>query len=148
MARSTGYDKDIHDDRAWALAIEGKTDIEIANALGITERTLNNWKKEHPSFFQSLKEGKEVVDGKVEKTLYERAMGYTVTDKKIIIEMDANGNQKPARIEKMERKVPADITAIIFWLKNRRPDQWREKKEISVNSFEELMKSMPDDVDE
>lgn len=94
-----------------AIASLGLIDSEIAVILGISERTLNYWKKD-PEFLQSIKRGKTKADAKVTQSLYRSATGYEYVDK--------NG-------QKVE--VPPNITAIIFWLKNRRPDLWRDKQQ-------------------
>lgn len=137
MSRTSHYDSKIHDHIAWALALEGKTDVQIAEIIGITERTLNNWKSAHESFFQSLKNGKEVADVEVVKSLYNRAIGKVVVkNKKVIVEMAPDGTQRPARIETTEQPVPPDVTAAIFWLKNRRPDKWRERHDVQLGNDE------------
>jgi transcriptional regulator with XRE-family HTH domain len=122
--------------------MEGLTDKEIAERFGIAKSTLNKWKIDFSTFSDSLKAGKEPIDAEVQKSLYQRAIGYSFKEKKVIVELDSNGNQKPARIETTEKIVPPDTTAQIFWLKNRRPDLWREKQEIELaNPFLELMKA-------
>lgn len=137
MPKQSNYTSQIHDHIAWALAVEGETDIQIAEVMGITERTLNNWKKTHESFFQSLKKGKSVADADVVKSLYNRAVGKVVVkNKKVTIEMDSEGNQRPARIETTEQQVPPDVTAAIFWLKNRNPAQWRDRQDVKVDNNE------------
>lgn len=137
MARATDYNQKTHDHIVWALAVEGKTDKQIACILGITERTLNRWKKNYASFCQSLKEGKQVADVEVTKSLYERATGKTVIKhKKVIVEMNKDGTQRPARVETTEDSLPADTTAAIFWLKNRRPDLWRDRQDVKIDNDE------------
>lgn len=131
--RPSNYDPELHPLLAWGLAIDGKTDKEIAEGLGISERTLNAWKKEHEEFSQSLKDGKRPADARVEKSLYQRAVGYTQKEKKVIQTIDKNGNPKPARIEIIEKPIPPDVTAQIYWLKNRRPDKYRDKQEVTVD---------------
>ena len=137
MGRPSGYIEDLHNDWAWSLAAEGLTDKEIAEKMGIAKSTLNKWKLENQSFSDSLKNGKETIDAQVQKSLYQRAIGYEYKEKKVIVELDNNGNQKPARIETTEKLVPPDTTAQIFWLKNRQPDKWRDKQvqEIEAGSF-------------
>jgi len=142
MARPKEYIQDLHDNWAWSLATEGLTDKEIAEKMGIAKSTLNKWKIDFPTFSDSLKAGKEPVDSTVQKSLYQRAIGYSFKEKKVVVELDSNGNQKPARIETTEKIVPPDTTAQIFWLKNRRPDLWREKHDVELtNPFLELMKA-------
>ena len=76
MAAPLKYNPAYHDDWAWSLAIKGATDAEIADAFGVSVRTLNRWKKDHDSFYEALISGKNQADAKVERKLYERAIGY------------------------------------------------------------------------
>lgn len=105
------------------LSRKGFTDAEMAKIVGITERTLNNWKNRHPKFFQSLKEWKKKPDKEVERSLFERAMGYEHPEDKIF----NHGGE--ALIVPTTKHYPPDTTAIIFWLKNRQPDKWRDVKD-------------------
>lgn len=97
---------------AWAR--DGLTDEQIADNMGVSRSTLNEWKKKYPDISDTLKRGKEVVDIEVENALYRAAL---------------DGN----------------ITAIIFWLKNRQPQKWRDKQQVEmsgelkhINPFEGL----------
>jgi hypothetical protein len=103
------------------LAIKGFDDKEIAKLYGVTEKTVNNWKKEYPDFFQSLKHGKEIADAAVERCLFERATGYSHPDTHI------SNYQGDITITDIIKHCPPDVTAQIFWLKNRNPGQWRDK---------------------
>jgi len=104
----------------------GATDKELADFYEVTEQTINNWKKEDVQFFESLKRGKEIADAEVAEKLYQRAIGYSHPEEKIfqyeggIIRADTTKHYAP------------DTTAGIFWLKNRRPDKWRDKQDIDV----------------
>jgi len=109
------------------LALKGFTDVEMAGAVGVTERTINNWKKQQPKFFQSLKDWKAEADLKVEKSLYERAMGYEHPEDKIF-----NDGGEPL-IVPTTKHYPPDTTAIIYWLKNRKKADWKDKTEQDVN---------------
>lgn len=106
----------------WAR--DGLIDKQIAHNIGITEQTLNNWKKRYPSLFESLKRGKEVVDRQVENALLKRALGYTYTETK------TEESEQGTKITRTEKEVVPDTTAQIFWLKNRKPLEWRDKREI------------------
>lgn len=106
----------------WAR--DGLIDRQIAHNIGITEQTLNNWKKRYPSLFESLKRGKEVVDRQVENALLKRALGYTYTETK------TEESEQGTKITRTEKEVVPDTTAQIFWLKNRKPLEWRDKREI------------------
>jgi len=120
----------------WAR--DGLTDKQIAHNIGITEQTLNNWKKRFPSLFEALKRGKEVIDRQVENALLKRALGYEYEEIKQIIEKDEKGRDRK-RVEKITRHVVPDTAAQIFWLKNRKPHEWRDRREIETNE-EELSK--------
>lgn len=109
---------------AWAR--DGLTDEQIAENMGIATSTLYNWKKEHLEISESLKKGKEVVDIQVENALLKRALGYTY--KETTSECDEDGELKVTKV--VTKEVVPDTTAQIFWLKNRRPDLWRDKQSI------------------
>jgi hypothetical protein len=100
----------------------GFTDKELAELFGASEVTINNWKLEHPEFALSLKSGKTPADDRVERSLYHRAIGYTYAALKIQYDKDM-GWVEHEYLEHM----PPDPACMIFWLKNRRPEQWREK---------------------
>lgn len=109
----------------WAR--DGLTDEQIATNMGIAAKTLYRWKETHCQICQSLKNGKEVVDYEVENALLKRALGYTVKEEKLT---------KDGEVVELEREVPGDVTAQIFWLKNRKPDVWRDKPEDNGNKEE------------
>ena len=120
---------------AWAR--DGLTDEQIAKNMGIVTSTLYEWKKKFPEITEALKKGKEVIDRQVENALLKRALGYEYEEVKQIIEKDEMGKDRK-RIEKTVKKVIPDTTAQIFWLKNRKPHEWRDKRDIehsgSINS--------------
>ncbi len=122
--RPTKY-KEEYAIQAEKLCKKGFTDVEMADFFEVDERTINRWKDDHPEFCQSLKSGKVYCDDKVVQALYDRAMGYTITEEK---EEDSEVNGK--KTVKTVRQVAGDTTAQIFWLKNRQPKQWRDKQEI------------------
>lgn len=111
-------------DLVYKLCLLKCTDAEIANILNITETTFNNWKNEYPKLFESIKKGKEEADANVSKSLLQRAMGYEHEDVDIRV-VDHQIVQT-----KVIKKYPPDSTAMIFWLKNRHPEKWREKHEL------------------
>jgi len=130
MARPSKYDPRIHLNWARGLAMQGFIDEEIADQMGIARSTLKKWEVEISEFSDALKMGKAPADFEVEQKLYQRAMGYTYEEKKTVIELAPDGTQKPARIEKTTKVIPPDVVAQIFWLKNRKPKDWRDKHEI------------------
>lgn len=116
---------------AWAR--DGLTDEQIANNMGIRRSTLNEWKKKFPDISDTLKKNKEIADAKVEKSLFQRALGTKVKVKKPIkvkeIKTKDGKRTEKEHIEYVEEEVyiPPDTTALIYWLKNRLPAKWRDK---------------------
>ena len=104
----------------WARA--GLTDEQIAEKIGCGVRTLYDWKNRFPQISQALKKGKEIVDIQVENALLKRALGYDYKEQRI-----EKSDKDGTKIVQTIRHVPADTTAQIFWLKNRRPDKWSDK---------------------
>lgn len=101
----------------------GATDKELADFFEVSEQTLNTWKKAHPAFLESLKGGKAVADAEVAEKLFRRATGYEHKAVKIVADAKTGAEHQ---VEYVERYAP-DTTACIFWLKNRRPDLWRDR---------------------
>ena len=95
-----------------------------AEAFGVSPATIRLWQKEHIEFSASTRAGKEEADAKVAEMLFTRAIGYEQEAVKIF-----NHNGQPLIVPYKER-IPPDVTAQMFWLKNRRPDIWRDKCEI------------------
>lgn len=110
--------------QARKLAQLGATDREVADFFDVTEKTIYSWQHEHPKFCEALKVGKAVADDRVEKSLYRRALGYSHDAVKIMA-VEGNVVQEP-----FIEHYPPDTTACIFWLKNRRREEWRDKAEV------------------
>lgn len=119
--RPTVYDPEKYPEQARKLCLLGATDAEMAEFFGVSEVTVNAWKGKHPEFLKSIKEGKLAADSDVASRLYERAMGYSHSAVKIFQYEGA-----PVEVDYTEH-YPPDATSMIFWLKNRQPDRWREK---------------------
>jgi len=111
--------------QAEKLCALGATDQELADFFEVDVRTIYRWKHDHPAFCQALKAGKDVADDRVERSLYQRAIGYEQDEVKIF--MPANA-ESPVYAP-FRAKVAPDVTAAIFWLKNRRSGEWRDKQE-------------------
>lgn len=124
----------------WAR--DGLTEIQIAHNLGISKATFEKYKKEHSDFLYSLKKGKEVIDFEVENALLKRALGYDYTEvtQERIIQKDEYGKvitdihgfpiYKMVVTKTVKKEVAPDTTAQIFWLKNRKPKEWRDKRDV------------------
>lgn len=136
MANVAKYNQDYHDDWAWSLAVRGCTDKEIAEAMHVTRKTICAWKKEHPTFEKSLNEGKEIADSKIERSLYKSASGYYVDEEERIIEVNKDGTTKLGDLKTRKKYIPPNVTAQIFWLKNRKKDQWRDVTKTEVTGEE------------
>lgn len=125
-------------EQAKKLCELGATDVEIADFFGVSDRTLYRWQAQHVEFCQALKVGKEVADERVERSLFHRATGYTFDSEKIF-----QFQGKIVRAKSREH-VPPDTTSMIFWLKNRRPEVWRDKTEHTIRH--ELLQMSDDDL--
>lgn len=103
------------------LASAGLTDKQIGVVLGVTEMTVCRWKADE-GFMLALKKGKELADNAVVRSLWARATGYTHPAIKI---MQYEGS---VITEEYTEYYPPDPVSCIFWLKNRRPSEWRDKQ--------------------
>ena len=117
----------------WAR--DGLTDEQIAQNMGIAPKTLYRWKEQYCQICQSLKRGKEVVDRQVENALLKRALGYKYDEVTI---------EKGVETKRVTKEVVPDTTAQIFWLKNRRPDKWKDKQDVEVSGLAEEKTKLDD----
>lgn len=153
--RPTLY-KEEYNQIAYVLCLRGATDAELADTFGVEETTINNWKLEHVEFFESIKRGKSYADAVIANSLYERAKGCKIK-KQTAIKLATktpvkNAAGEPTRIMKhtervevvdLEEEIPPDTTAMIFWLKNRQPKEWRDKQEIDHTTGGEKLDFRP-----
>jgi len=117
------------------LARAGWTDAQMAAFFKVNESTWHRWKNADPEFCKSLKDWKAEADYKVERSLFERATGYTHPEEKIF-----QNNGEVIRADTLKH-YPPDTTAAIFWLKNRKPEEWRDKQKQSMKDvFESISK--------
>lgn len=135
MPAPSKYNPAYHDDWAWSLAIKGATNDEIAEAFGITVRTFIRWKQQFPSLDEAVTQGKDIADAKVEKSLYQRAIGYTVTDTEKIVEHDPkDGSVRPIRVKNTEKHIVPDTMACMYWLNNRKRTHWSQRQEVALSA--------------
>lgn len=106
----------------------GATDKDLSDFFGVSEQTINAWKTAHPEFLESLKAGKLEADAEVASKLFHRATGYSHEAVKIVADAKTGAQHVVPFVE----HYPPDTTAAIFWLKNRRPDVWRETKAVEL----------------
>lgn len=114
--------------QAEKLCLLGATNDNLADFFEVSTRTIERWKVEHAEFCRALKAGKDAADDTVERSLYQRAVGYEQDAVKIFM---PRGAVEPVYAKYRERLAP-DTTACIFWLKNRRPEAWRDKHDHEV----------------
>lgn len=110
------------------LAEAGWTDVQMSDFFEVSEVTWNAWKKKSGNFLKSLRNWKEKADKKVERSLYERACGYSHPEVKVF-----NNNGKEMVVDAVKH-YPPDTTAMIYWLKNRLPKEWRDRTELDVSA--------------
>lgn len=110
----------------WAR--DGLIDEQIAHNIGITAKTLYEWKNRYREISEALKKGKEVIDIQVENALLKRALGYKYTETRT----EREGSVLTKVVTTVKEVVP-DTTAQIFWLKNRKPDKWRDRRDYDIS---------------
>lgn len=137
MARPSVYTKEYHDKAGFKLALLGLTDKQMADVFNVSEQTLNNWKIANPSFLESLNKGKDEADAQVVKSLYKRAIGFKYKevhfeDIQERVDHPEGGFhfEEKTRVKTVYKRQAPDVTAQIFWLKNRQPEKWRDKQEV------------------
>lgn len=121
------------------LGLSGATDFQAAQTLGVDVVTIHRWKVRDPEFAAALRVGKDIADGLIEATLYHKARGYSFRSEKIF-----NNDGVITRAETVEH-VPPDTTAMIFWLKNRQREKWRDVQDHKVQGEIEHKVSITDD---
>lgn len=105
--------------RGWAR--DGDTEEIIAKKLGIGRSTLTRWKHDYPQFAEALRKGKEVIDREVENSLLKAALGY---------EYEEQAVTNKGEVVTIRKYQHPNTTAMIFWLKNRKPQEWRDKQQV------------------
>lgn len=136
--------------KGWAR--NGLKDTLIAKNMGITAKTLYEWKNKYSDICEALKKGKEPADIEVEDALFKAAIGYYVTVKEPIKvktkkQLKDKGTIEEEHVEFIEKEtyIPPNPTAIIFWLKNRKPEAWRDRPMSAKDKKEmELMQARID----
>ncbi|XAP76930.1 helix-turn-helix domain-containing protein [Citromicrobium bathyomarinum] len=131
MARPTEYDPS-YCEIARDMAERGATNAELAERFGVSRRTVNTWTQQHPEFAEALRLGKEPADDRVERALFERAVGYEVEEEKVGF---YEGRPVVATITK---HIPADTNAARLWLTNRRRDDWGNRMSVEVEDADAI----------
>jgi hypothetical protein len=136
--RPTKY-KIAYVEQVYVLTSKGFTDKELSEFFKVRERTINRWKDKYPDFCQSQKRGKDDYDSNViEKSLAKRAAGYQYIETTKTI----TGKAKKITIKEVTKEVAPDPTSMIFWLKNRRPERWRDKHSYEHGLTPEVLRAI------
>ena len=135
--------------QGWAR--DGLIMKQIARNMGIGLSTLKEWRTKFPELEKTLEQGKDSADREVENALYKSAIGYTLRIQKPVkvktVDYDPETGKKIREAEKWvaveeEIHIPPQVTAQIFWLKNRKPDQWREKNDLTLTPTNGVLESL------
>lgn len=122
--------------QAKELALLGLIDEEMAGVFGISVSKFNEWKKQHPEFMESLKEGKVIADAKVSQALFHRACGYSRDDVHI------SNYQGQITITPVMKHYPPDTAAAFIWLKNRQGKLWKDKTDDASKGGTDLAEAL------
>ena len=132
LGRPSKY-KQEYAEQARKLCLLGATDAKLADFFEVDEATINRWKHDFPEFCKSLKAGKIQADAEIAESLFNRAKGYVAPD------LDIKMYEGEIIETPYMKHYPPDATSMIFWLKNRQPDLWREKREaVEINDDNEI----------
>jgi hypothetical protein len=112
---------------AYKFCLLGATDEQLAEFFNVAKSTINLWKQKQPKFLDALKRGKVVADANIAHSLYRRGIGYSCQ------ETHASNYKGTITLTEITKHYPPDTTACIIWLKNRQPDKWRDKVEVSAS---------------
>ena len=127
MARPSQY-KPEYTEQTYKFCLLGATDEDLANFFEVTTTTIDNWKNKKPEFLGAIKRGKEIADAEVGKSLYQRANGYEHKEDKIFL------HEGETTIVETTKHYPPDPVSMIFWLKNRQAQKWRDRKEVDLGN--------------
>lgn len=123
--------------QGWAR--DGLSNEQIAHNMGVSAKTLCEWQNRFGEFRNAIKKGKEVVDREVENALLKRAMGYeTVEEIEEPVEDKETGETQMRVTKRVKKQIAPDVTAQIFWLKNRKPDEFRDKRDVELSGHVDL----------
>lgn len=123
----TGYP-----DQARMLCLLGATAEDLAIWFGVGTTTIDRWMNEHRDFYWAVKDGRRLADARVAQALYNRAIGYEAKEKRIEV-----GTEGLKQVD-ITKHIAPDVAAARFWLTNRQPELWREKKEVELTDNRDL----------
>ncbi len=130
---ASGYKSDEHPEAVRKLAARWKPKTEIAEALGIDRATLDRWIDKHPELAAAYAIGRDEASDHVERALFERATGYSHPSEKIVVVSGGQGMGSSVERVDITEHYPPDPAALKMWLNNRRPTDWADKQQVSVD---------------
>jgi hypothetical protein len=136
--RPTKYDNKFAE-QAKLLCRLGATNPELAEFFEVVVSTIHDWRAAHPEFHEAIRQGKEMADARVANALFHRAVGYKHKALKFF------AHEGTSWSEEYVEHYPPDAASCIFWLKNRRPDLWRDQREVINPQAEKIEKVSPAD---
>lgn len=140
VGRPSKYDT-INLEQVEKLASYGLIDTEIADIVGISDKTLYNYENNFPEFLQAIQRGKDIADAQVVKSLYQRACGYSHPEDKIFCH-----EGQPVIVPTIKHYAP-DTAACFIWLKNRRKEEWKDRREMAHSGSVSFNKFLTDACD-
>lgn len=138
--RDLQYNADLFVGQAYVLCrLYGATNVQLAEMFGVNTDTLWRWTKRYLDFSSAIKEGrKEYNNLKVEKSLLGRALGHDYWEEKWARrKIPLNGNGKKFKyemvlVERVRKRVLPDVGAIVFWLTNQQPEDWKNTRNVNI----------------
>lgn len=127
-----------HEDEIIDACQKGCDLKNLAEFLGMGYSTLKKVKSLYPEFKSLVDKGNEVANEAVESALFKRAIGYEAEDTITEVKVSTDGSAQTTFVRKSKRHVPGDTTAMIFWLKNRMSDKWRDKQDMNIDSSQPI----------
>ena len=150
------------------------TITQLARHCGVNQRTISTWMEKHEDFYQAVMRVRRRADDDVVDKLWHRAKGYTienpierVEEEDVFVkasDFEKAGKKTPELVDDQEEEimvkgtkrkvsrttqythVPADGAVGRWWLQNRDPEQWSDKRTIAVEG--DFWSALPDRVDE
>lgn len=124
-------------------ATNGLTDEQISKNINISKSTYYLWKDKYIEFSDAIKRGQKFSNYEVENALYKRALGYQV-EEEIKIKTKYKDGSEVIEIKKHKKHIAGDVGAQIFWLKNRKPKKWKDKRDFNMESSETQLNQIKD----
>ncbi len=122
-----------------AKSRDSLTRNELARKLEIAPKTLALWENRYPEIAEALKQGREIIDARVENAILKKALGFETTEVKKVVKADG-----AEEVTTVYKSVPPDVSAASVWLKNRCPEKWRDKpqEEDSLSKVDKILEEI------